>query len=655
MIYSFDVFDTCIARTCGKPDNIYRMLAEEVVKYKDESILRAFVIDRKKAEKTAMRSLNKEAVILDEIYDYFDISFFTDDITKNQVKELEIALEVRSFSPITDTLEKLNVLRDKGRILFISDMYLPEHIIRKVLIDYGFMQDLDHLYVSGSVGLSKHSGGLFDYVRIEEGIHDMTWVHYGDNMHSDYYMPKKKGLKAKLICTDCSDYEKLVESEARYFPSSLSASVFAGLMRAARLSGKNKDGGFVANIMSPLLVPFVDALLKDAVARHIQRLYFASRDAYVMYVVAKELLPLYKDIEIRYLHISTKSVYPASIKKADKEEFSHLLKYIGCFSPGKIMQMLDCTDDEMRNMECFFDLDEELHYGSLQSDTFMKKLLEGGNCALLRTRCAAKRKMLMDYLRQEGFCGDNHVLVGLVDVGWRCSTQEMLQEIIDTPVRYYYWGVSHGRVGIGQSGPFTSFFYAEDFQDVYRNNKFIEFYICRSTEGSTLGYERTDAGIVPVLDRRETELMDEEIHRNHELVRFFARQYQQFACLEEYSLALFRSLFLRLMCRFMRYPDKTMTTFLSKKLRWGHFVGKKIPIIIKLYPWTALYIAVFYCLKNRYDYVYKYRQIWLEASLVYTYGMLGKWLIWCKGRLLASRRLRYLGSRLLRNIFRNKH
>lgn len=105
----------------------------------------------------------------------------------------------------------------------------------------------------------------------------------------------------------------------------------------------------------------------------------------------------------------------------------------------------------------------------------------------------------------------------------------------------------------------------------------------------------------------------------------------------------------------MRYPDKTMTTFLSKKLRWGHFVGKKIPIIIKLYPWTALYIAVFYCLKNRYNYVYKYRQIWLEASLVYTYGMLGKWLICSKERLLASRRLRYLGSRLLRNIFRNKH
>ncbi len=34
-----------------KPDNIFRLLAEEVVQDKDESRLRAFVIERKNAEK----------------------------------------------------------------------------------------------------------------------------------------------------------------------------------------------------------------------------------------------------------------------------------------------------------------------------------------------------------------------------------------------------------------------------------------------------------------------------------------------------------------------------------------------------------------------------------------------------------------------------
>ncbi len=108
-------------------------------------------------------------------------------------------------------------------------------------------------------------------------------------------------------------------------------------------------------------------------------------------------------------------------------------------------------------MRHWFRLDEELCYGSIQADAFMEKLLESGNRAKLQTRCAAKRKLLIDYLQQEGFCGDDHVPVGLVDVGWRCSTQEILQKITDVPVRYYYWGVSSMRVRIGLSGPFISF------------------------------------------------------------------------------------------------------------------------------------------------------------------------------------------------------
>lgn len=574
MIYSFDVFDTCIVRTCGKPDNIFCLLAEEVMRDRDESLLRAFVMERKNAEKKAMCTLDKEAVTLDEIYEEFDLAFFTD-ISKEKVKEREIALELRSFSPIKSMVEKISSLRTKGRILFISDMYLPNEVIRKGLTSLGIMQEGDSLYVSGDVGLSKQTGRLFDYVAQVEGIKKSAWIHHGDNLHGDYFVPRHKGLKAKLIRTDYSVCETFVENEARFFPSTLAASVFAGLMRSMRLNGCGNDGGFGADIMAPLLVPFVDALLKDAIAKHIRRLYFAARDAYIMYLVAKELLPLYKDLEVRYLHISTKSVYPASVHCADKAEISHLLEHIGCFSPSKVMQMFDCTDKEISDMGETFDLDCELRYDSPQADMFMEKLLEGNNRLRLRARCAAKRELLMGYLRQEGFCGDDHELVGLVDVGWRCTTQEILRKIMDTPVEYYYWGVSNGRVAIGRSGSFTSFYYAEDFLNVHRNNKFIELYICRSTEGSTLGYKLTDTGIVPVLASRKTGLMDEEIRQNHESVRWFAQQYRQYACLEEYSLMIFRLLSLRVMYHFMRYPSKSMVTFLSKKLRWGHFLRKK--------------------------------------------------------------------------------
>ena len=608
MIYSFDVFDTCIVRSCGKPDNIFRLLAEEVVQDKDESRLRAFVIERKNAEKTAILSLGKEAVTLNEIYDVFDLSLFTN-MPKAQIKELEIALELCSFAPIKRTIEKINSLRSKGRILFISDMYLPDKVIQEGLTSLGIMQEGDCLYVSGSIGFSKYSGQLFDYVAQMEDIKNSVWVHHGDNLHSDYFMPRRKGIKARLVCSGYSTYETLIENEAKFFSSSLAASVFAGLMRAERLRGRSDDGGFVANIMAPLLVPFVDALLKDATAKHIRRLYFASRDTYVMYLVAKEFSLQYKDLEIHYLHISTKSVYPSSIYRADKLELSHILEHIGRFSPYKIMQMFGFTDEEISDMRHWFRLDEELCYGSIQANAFMEKLLESGNRAKLQTRCAAKRKLLIDYLQQEGFCGDDHVPVGLVDVGWRCSTQEILQKITDVPVRYYYWGVSSMRVRIGLSGPFISFYYAEDFGKVHGNNKFIEYYICRNCEGTTLGYKLADNGIEPILGERKNTLMDEEIHQNHETIQHFVHQYRQYKCLSEHSKELFHSLFLKVMYHFMQYPNKDMVVFLSKYLRWGNFFEKKMPVIIKLYPWTMTYIVVTYCLKNVSNHVFKYRAI----------------------------------------------
>lgn len=654
-IYSFDIFDTCIVRTCGKPENIFRLLAEEVVKNEDEALLRAFVIERKNAEKTTMLLLAKDAVTLDEIYDNFNLTIFTD-IPKEQVKEKEIALELRSFAPIKSTIEKIKKLRNKGRILFISDMYLPDEVIQKTLTSFGIMQESDHLYISGSIGLSKHTGRLFEYVREKECIRKSCWTHYGDNIHSDYFMPKRKGIKVKLVHTGYSEYETIVEDEARFFVSSSAASVFAGLMRAERLGGRNDDGGFVADIMAPLLVPFVDALLKDATTKKVCRLYFASRDAYIMYLIAKEFSSLYPDMEIRYLHISTKAVYPSSIYRADKEEFSHILKYIKHFSPRIIMEMFDCTNEEIHAMEQWLDMDGELCYGNKQADLFLEKLLEGNNRIMLKNRCAVKRQLLIEYLKQEGFWGDSNALVGLVDIGWRCSTQAVLRKIVDSPVKYYYWGVVHKRIGIEHSGVFTAFHYSDDFKRVCYYNKFIEYYICRNIENTTLGYRHTAEGTSPVLaeQTQTSSALFDDIMLNHTEVLLFANQYKQYKCLREYSADIFHSLSLRVMYRFMLCPNKDIVFFLSSKLWIRHFWKKKIPAIIKLYPWTAFYIASLYCLKNISSRVYKYRMMWLEASLIYTYGALGKWLTHAIDHMRKSSRLRYEVRKLL-HIMRKKY
>ena len=637
-VYSFDVFDTCITRISGKPDNIFYLLAMEVLCEKEESLMRAFVIERKAAEKKAMKSLNKEAVTLDNIYAFFNLSFFTEK-TVEQVKKREMELEVQSYVPIKDTIKKIETLREKGRIIFISDMYLPYELIYEVLSNYGILKSEDVLYISGCVGLSKHSGKLFDYVGEKEHIKTNRWIHYGDNFHSDYLVPKTKGIKARKIDTNDSVYEAFLEKESRFTSFPLATSVFSGLIRATRLNNRTDDGGFVSNIMVPIQIPFVVSLLKDAVSKKVKRLYFASRDMYGMYLIAKEFSTFYKDVEIHYLHISTKVVYPTLIHAASKEEILYILNYIGRFLPRKVLELFSYADDEILRIGDFLDVDKELSVKDISINLFIEKMLEGDNAEKLKNRCVEKRKLFKEYLYQQGFCSDDKALVGLVDIGWRCTCQEMIRQIIDTPVVFYYWGVSPGRSEINKTGAFTAFSYWEDFRELQRGNKYIEFYICRNPEGSTIGYKHEENFVVPILSDMSDIEIAEDVRMNNEILLKASHWYRQYPCLMEHAESIFRNLSLKIMSRFTQYPNKEITIFLSKNLFWEHF-GSPIPVIIKLYPWTAVYLAILYSLKSFNKKIYTYRNVWLDASLIYTYGTLGKQFVLCKQKALSSMRLK---------------
>lgn len=645
-IYSFDVFDTCMTRTCGKPDNVFYLLALDVLREKEECLLRAFVIKRKEAEKKAMGNLNKEAVTLDEIYDFFDLVFFTDK-TVEQVKNREIELELQSYVPIKDTVRRIDVLRCKGKILFISDMYLPYDVIYKALDDLGILKSEDSLYISGCVGLSKYSGKLFDYIAEKERIKKADWTHYGDNFHSDFLIPKEKGIKSIRINTNCSEYEASLEKESIFSSFPLTTSIFSGLMRASRLTNHtNNDGGFIANIMAPLLIPFVVSLLQDAVSKKVKRLYFASRDTYGMYLIAKEFSSFYKDVEVYYLHISTKVIYPTLIRIASKDEILYILNHIGRFFPRRILQLFAYNDDEIDEINRFLDIDKELSIKDDKVNIFVEKLLEGDNTEKLRNRCAEKRYLLIDYLFQQGFCGDDNSLVGLVDIGWRCTCQEILRKLIESPIIFYYWGVYPSRLDINKTGLFTAFSYWEDFKELQRGNKYIEFYICRNQEGSTLGYKHEGDLIIPVLSDISDTKIAEDIRVNNELLLKVSHWYQQYPCLLENAGFIFKNLSLKVMAQFTQYPDKAVTAFLSKKMFWEHF-GLSLPIIIKLYPWTIVYLAVLYSLKSINKKIYIYRNVWLDASLIYTYGLFGECLVYYKQKIFSSTRLKNGIKRML--------
>ncbi|MBS1437317.1 MAG: hypothetical protein HP007_06000 [Bacteroides sp.] len=183
--YSFDIFDTCLIRSCGFSHNVFDLLAIKVLGEKSDWNQRAdFVNIRLKAEKQ-IRNQKEEEITLQEIYNLCDFSGITD-VSPEKIAEMEMEIEKKVLVPVYSIKKSIAKLHSLGiNIYYISDMYLPQEFIKEILQRYGFLEKGDKIYVSCTSGKTKQDGSLFDLVAQENNINFHNWEHWGDNKHSD--------------------------------------------------------------------------------------------------------------------------------------------------------------------------------------------------------------------------------------------------------------------------------------------------------------------------------------------------------------------------------------------------------------------------------------------------------------------------------------
>lgn len=195
MTISWDCFDTLVTRVRLDPLSVFDWMGE---RYE----LPDFTRRRKAAESQAPWTL-------DSIYNELAKDYQWDESTKNYYKTLEIEAEVEHCKPIVENLQKV-----KDGDLIVSDMYLPEWAIRRILENCGLTKNVQIFVTTGG----KSSGRIW---------HDLPPIdlHIGDNWHSDVGSPQGFGIKAQHY-TDvhCSPLEQLVGEDLGL------------LMRAVRLA-----------------------------------------------------------------------------------------------------------------------------------------------------------------------------------------------------------------------------------------------------------------------------------------------------------------------------------------------------------------------------------------------------------------------------------
>jgi len=400
-IYSFDLFDTLVTRKVNHPKDVFTLVeATGIVEFRFFlNVFFSFKGLRVFSEKLSrfLYKSKKEDINIFDIYRI--LGLFIKNAKVVLRKEIEVELQV--IYPLDENIKILNeILMVSKKLCITSDMYLPKNILKKILKINNI--DVDLIYVSSEIGLTKHSGNMFKYIAKKNDLELSKIYHYGDNIHSDYNVPRKMGIKAYHMG----------------IPQHRQSNGFLDCFRSPIQDDLYYKLGY--EFCGKLAYLFANDIYNNADLN--RNLVFGARDSH-LFKYAFDLFfnqdHQYKDF---YTRISRKLVYLPEIyfsKKYDRLFFETMLcdeffSRIGLICPyeliGKSVWLnKKKIEDILKKNKSF---NEELQKDSIQ---------------------------VKDYLKTNGFNSD----VCFVDLGWKGSIQDSLEIIFkdEINIKGHYVGV----------------------------------------------------------------------------------------------------------------------------------------------------------------------------------------------------------------------
>src|SRR5208283_710151 len=311
LIASFDVFDTVLIRGVTDPTNLFLLVGRRLPRLGLAISPAAFRACRVAAERRCRENCLEEEVTFKEIYRELAFALGWDPEMCRAVEQLELELESETITPNPKAQCMIEAARSFGkRVVFVSDMYLPAGFIRGQLERFGLTRDGDQCYVSSAHKATKSSGRLFEMVLKEEHVQPRAMTHVGDQAHSDDAVPRRMGIATRPYRDARPNrYEAVMESFA--IETDGLSGVFAGAARVARLCGRSEperdavlwEAG--TGVVGPIVSAYVLWILEQARKAGLERLYFLSRDGYILHRVAQRLAPAVgASIDLRYIYAS---------------------------------------------------------------------------------------------------------------------------------------------------------------------------------------------------------------------------------------------------------------------------------------------------------------------------------------------------------------
>lgn len=277
----------------------------------------------------------------------------------------------------------------------------------------------------------------------------------------------------------------------------------AALSRLHRLEHvEDTFAAFAADFVVPAYLPYVIYVLREARRMGIKKLYFLSRDSYILLKAAQALSKESDGLELHYLFVSRRSLLLPYLYSEDEHAYLAASDHHTLIRIDSVDKRLEQLGTSRKDMQEIYGINfpyAKINNQQEQTD-FLQKIFHSAFTPHLQQKAKVQLDLLLDYFRQEGlFDGE---ACAAVDVGWLGTSRLMMNHILRREhvqdIHFFYYGVRRD-VFPPSSGRYSTYFQPEELST--GATVLLEHYYSASPYPSTIAYQKSESGeIIPVFE-----------------------------------------------------------------------------------------------------------------------------------------------------------
>ncbi|WP_418184849.1 HAD-IA family hydrolase [Aliarcobacter vitoriensis] len=501
---SFDIFDTLVFRKINQPVDIFEIMAN--YKYiknifgKNNNFKELRII----AEKVARDKSSEKEIALNDIYREFE---YLSKKQQNRLIKLELKVEKENLF-INYHIEKwIDLALQHGKkIIFISDMYLNKEQIKKVILNRLInFKKIEEIFVSSDIKRTKYDGDIYNYILSKCNINSSQILHIGDNLLSDISQANEIGISTIFYKPNYFYLEQLRHEKSYYLFSQKTVSYrnLASLNNPYKNEKYKFFYNFGATICGPIFWEFSHWLINICLENRLFNIGFILREGDVFKDYFQKILKyngLEKNFILKNIHTSRKALLLSTLTEEDYNLDFKNLKFFRKITLKDFYKRFDLLIDNEELKK--YDNEELNNLDHLKS--CINQDIKGKIEKILENK-EVEKKLFLEYWKTIDLNDESIIF----DFGANSSMHKKLSSLLINPnfTNILFYRTKQGIENSINQKQYTFIPYTQQNEykiNLLRRSPDIFEILFNGLLGTTLGYERIEKKVVPIIDKNIT-------------------------------------------------------------------------------------------------------------------------------------------------------